>query len=316
MAILAEVFNPISREVIRTQFMAGTARDLVPRAATADEEAHKTYEAAVGDVADVIANTSSATAEIAALIPTWISVTAGIGAVLIDRIHNENVILVIGGVWIFLSGMIGIKYFSTLRYYDTAHYRINITIPIVRTLIGDQAIRLGLILINLVVIIILVISWKYQDGTSVANMDAEYNVIHGIEKRLDSAGTTLSAMQKTMEAIETRLDSAGVTLSVIPKTLEGIDAQLLDMRIAQSVDLSYLTGGDCRRVQQTLQELAGYKGRIDGICDGATDAAAREWQIQHRQTIAPARSAEEIDRRLRTLSAQSGIRGGDALPTK
>ena len=123
--------------------------------------------------------------------------------------------------------------------------------------------------------------------------------------RLDSVGPILSVIQKTTQKMETGINSGGTTLTGITKTLEGIDAQLLDMRIAQPVDLSYLTGADCRRVQQPLKELAGYKGRIDGICDGATNAAAREWQIQNRQTIAPARTAEEIERRLRTLSAQS-----------
>jgi hypothetical protein len=139
-------------------------------------------------------------------------------------------------------------------------------------------------------------------GTTLSAMQ---KTTEGIETGLNSAGTTLSAMQKTMEAIETRLDSARASLSLIPKTLEAIDEQLLDLRIAQPVDLSYLTGTDCRRVQQTLKELAGYKGRIDGICDGATNAAAREWQMQERHTIAPGLSAEEIERTLRAPRGDS-----------
>ena len=138
-----------------------------------------------------------------------------------------------------------------------------------------------------------------------ATLSAMLRTMEAIEMRLDSVGPILSVIQKTTQKMETGINSGGTTLTGITKTLEGIDAQLLDMRIAQPVDLSYLTGADCRRVQQPLKELAGYKGRIDGICDGATNAAAREWQIQNRQTIAPARTAEEIERRLRTLSAQS-----------
>ena len=120
------------------------------------------------------------------------------------------------------------------------------------------------------------------------------------ETQLGSTEATLSLIQKTLEGIETRVGNTEATQSVIKNALEGIDAQLLDMRIAQPVNLSYLTGADCRRVQRALKELAGYNGGIDGKCDGATNAAAREWQIQERRTIAPAWSAEEIERTLRT----------------
>jgi hypothetical protein len=137
-------------------------------------------------------------------------------------------------------------------------------------------------------------------NSAAATLSVTPKTMKAIETRLDNAETTLSVIPKTMKAIETRLDNAETTLSVIPKTLEGIDDQLLDMRIAQPLDLSYLRGPDCRRVQQALQELAGYKAGVDGICDGATNAAARRWQLQERRTIPLAQSAEEIERTLRT----------------
>ena len=114
-------------------------------------------------------------------------------------------------------------------------------------------------------------------------------------------GPTLSVIPKTLEEFEPRLGGAEVTISEIKKTLSGMDAQLRDLRIAHPVDLSYLRGADCRRVQQALKDLAIYRGQADGKCDGKTNAAAREWQIQERRTIAPAWSAEEIERTLRTL---------------
>jgi hypothetical protein len=122
--------------------------------------------------------------------------------------------------------------------------------------------------------------------------------LEGIETRLHDDGATLSLIPKNLEAIDTRLDTVGATLSLVPKTLEGMDELLLDMRIAQPVNLSYLTGADCRRVQQALTKSQVYKGKVDGICDGATNAAAREWQIRERRTIAPARSAEDVERAL------------------
>jgi hypothetical protein len=101
-------------------------------------------------------------------------------------------------------------------------------------------------------------------------------------------------IQKSLEAIGTPLKTGEATLSVMPNTLEAIEGQLLEMRAAQPIDLSYLMGADCRQVQQVLQELADYKGRVDGICDGATNAAARKWQMRERRTIPPSQSAEEI----------------------
>jgi hypothetical protein len=129
--------------------------------------------------------------------------------------------------------------------------------------------------------------------------------IQGVETQLRSAGATLSLIQKAIEVIETRVSNAEATQSVIKRTLDDIDRQLLDMRIAQPVTLSYLTGADCRRIQQALKELAGYMGPIDGKCDGATNAAATAWQVRERRTIAPARSADEIDKRLRAPPAQN-----------
>jgi hypothetical protein len=124
--------------------------------------------------------------------------------------------------------------------------------------------------------------------------------IQGIETRLDGAGATLSVIQKNLETIEPRLSKGEATLSVIPTTLEAINEQLLGMRLAQLVNLSYLTGVNCRRVQQALLELTCYQGRVDGKCDGATNTAAWKWQMQAQRTIAPAQSAEEIERTLRT----------------
>jgi hypothetical protein len=131
------------------------------------------------------------------------------------------------------------------------------------------------------------------------------NTMESIDRRIEAAGERLSPVPKTIEGIEKRFDNTATTLSGIRKTLVGIDGRLLDIRIMQPVNLSYLTGTDCRRVQQTLKEVADYKGRVDGICDGLTNAAAQDWQMQQQQTIAPARSAEEIVARLRPLPSSS-----------
>ena len=127
--------------------------------------------------------------------------------------------------------------------------------------------------------------------------------LEGIEMRLRDNGSTLSTIPTNLEAIKTQLEKAKTTLSLIPTTVDGIDQQMLDIRIAQPVNLSYLTGADCVAVQRALKDF--YKGRVDGKCDGATNAAAQEWQIQNRRTIAPAHSADQIVKTLGTQSEQS-----------
>jgi hypothetical protein len=124
------------------------------------------------------------------------------------------------------------------------------------------------------------------------------HVMHSAAEGHSDSAEALLAIKNTMESIDTRIETA---LSPVPKTLERIDRRVLDVGIAQPVDLSYLKDKDCRVVQQVLHDLGAYKGRVDGICDGATNAAARQWQLQERRTIAPAHSADEI---VRTLTAR------------
>lgn len=143
---------------------------------------------------------------------------------------------------------------------------------------------------------------KTQLETMGVTLSAIQNPVEAIKKRLDGAETTLSVIPKNVEAIKTQLETIGATLTVISK---GIEEQMLDMRIAQPVNLSYLTGEDCHSVQQALTNLRFYKGKLDAKCDGATNAAAQEWQMQNRRTIAPAHSADQILKRLGTQPEQS-----------
>jgi hypothetical protein len=158
-----------------------------------------------------------------------------------------------------------------------------------------------------IIVLLTELTFHLLEGPAISeSSETTVSVMQRIEKRLDSAGATLSAIPKNLErvetrlhadgetlslipknlgAIDTRLETAGATLSLIPKTLEGMDELLLDMRIAQPVNLSYLTAADCRLVQQALRKSQVYKGKVDGICDGATNAAAREWQIRERRTV-------------------------------
>jgi hypothetical protein len=181
------------------------------------------------------------------------------------------------------------------------------------TLVGDRPLEVlqGITLIGLGLIIqaVGVFGTPHKPGevpdSTGTTLSVISNNLEAIKTQLETMGATLSANSKTLEAIKTQFETAGAALSLIPNTLNRIGEQMLDMRIAQSVNLSYLTGPDCRRVQQALSDLRFYNGKVDEKCGGATNAAAQEWQIQNRRTIAPAHSADQILKSLGTQSEQS-----------
>jgi hypothetical protein len=74
---------------------------------------------------------------------------------------------------------------------------------------------------------------------------------------------------------------------------------------ARTPDLSYLTGADCKRIQQglinvgTLRPAPSVKGRaqtnpVDGQCGPQTSLAMLAWQLRESRPISPAHTADEI----------------------
>jgi hypothetical protein len=135
MAIAAELLNPVSSEVIRTQTSVTVARQLARRQNTGNSAQDDIlYDTDVANIAEAIAGVSEGTAEISALIPTWISVTAGLSAVLVELASNLLTIAVVA-IWIAFWAMLGIKFFSTVKYYETA-YIARSSLPVLRNFTG------------------------------------------------------------------------------------------------------------------------------------------------------------------------------------
>jgi hypothetical protein len=209
-AILAEIFNPVSKAVIKTHYDK-PARDLVPYPDPPDEEpdtpdaryeqAKARYENTVADVSDAVAETASGAAEASALIPTWISFTAGAAAILINEI-DRGIAIVLVIVWTLVWGLAGIKYFSALDYYRLAFHRHRLWIPELNVRLysrnlripafpsepimvdGDKLIRWFVIGLNSLVITVVLCVWKFGPNetkyvTSIATQLSRPNPIYG-----------------------------------------------------------------------------------------------------------------------------------------
>ena len=66
----------------------------------------------------------------------------------------------------------------------------------------------------------------------------------------------------------------------------------------QPVDLPVLRGNDCRRVQQSLHDVAAPGLLVDGICGSGTNAAARDWQVRFSRRLDGSGGANAIVQQL------------------
>ena len=130
LAIIAEVFNPVSKEALRP-VIEETARGLAVKPQrgeiveigknkalinTQDDIVRETERRAdlIGDATSRIA---TAAVEVAGVIPTWISITAGIVAVCVERV-NPLTLSIATVIWIAVSSLFGMFYFSHIKYWN------------------------------------------------------------------------------------------------------------------------------------------------------------------------------------------------------
>jgi hypothetical protein len=158
-AIVSEITNPVSRQIIKAQFLA-VHRQLSGYNA-AIKEADDNYNKDVWQISETIAGVATGAVRIASLIPTWISVTAGLSAILIEVIHNINVILGIVCIWVVFWGFIGIRFFAIVDYYNTAYLVLTPSFgsrmwerapKLVREKTTEQLLTIAIILANIIVI--------------------------------------------------------------------------------------------------------------------------------------------------------------------
>jgi hypothetical protein len=113
-SVLAEITNPVSREIVKALLNAAMARHAAYLQTVTDAE--ETSNNNVHNVAQRIAEISSAAVEISAIIPTWISVTAAIATILVDLVGNLKTTGFLLA-WTLVSGLAGFKFFTSVNYY-------------------------------------------------------------------------------------------------------------------------------------------------------------------------------------------------------
>jgi hypothetical protein len=158
LALTAELLNPISETTLSPQSETTSARVVYDVGRPTLEVAENTRS-----IADVITKTVIGAVEISALIPTWISATAGITAILIDTI-NPCLATAIVAIWAAFSAISGIKYFSSVNYYATGNDKGTLTLC--RRLTKARCLSWCLVGVNIIVIAFVVgvagYQWVYE----------------------------------------------------------------------------------------------------------------------------------------------------------
>jgi hypothetical protein len=113
MAAIVEVYNPVNRRIIERS--VGQEDGVAAMFASGDSAANKAAQRAAA--AEVIARTAGASTEVYAMVLTWISVTAGLAPVLYEWVGTLRC-TAIAGVWVFVSGIAGMRFFQFVDYYD------------------------------------------------------------------------------------------------------------------------------------------------------------------------------------------------------
>lgn len=180
LTFLAEVFNPVTESAIR-RGTAATALDLARPNAHAlsrqsearpdltddgqkqddivrpladdhpppplhDPQTFDRYEHA-RDIEVAIASTAHGVSKIASLVPTWISITAGLAAVLAEIIGVSSTAIVVVA-WAAISGMAGMKYFAEVGYGEVVYT-------------PDRASKLRAIIILVNLLVMEVVGWQW-----------------------------------------------------------------------------------------------------------------------------------------------------------
>jgi hypothetical protein len=155
MAILAELGNPVSRNVIQQQMAGqyGIARELAQKQNVEQQD----YEANVNTISETIGGIAAGTSRLGAVIPTWIAFTAGMAAVLVEVIVNKYVVVLIICAWITLCGFGALRYFSTLNYYNFAYVVMTGQPFGGRT--TEHLMSRGIIVCNILIIFAVLVTW-------------------------------------------------------------------------------------------------------------------------------------------------------------
>lgn len=160
LAALAEVWNPVTKEAVRDGIAHELAQFDPPPGTSAPSIAHK-----VGEFA---AYSAEGAVEVAAVIPTWIGVTAAISAAFAEILPPLPVAIG-AAIWALVSGLFAPRFFARLRYHELAT-----AVPRTRVCSG----RLGSRCISLLLIGFNVLAIGVVLGTAWLHTEHEQQVEH------------------------------------------------------------------------------------------------------------------------------------------
>jgi hypothetical protein len=110
------------------------------------------HEQLVTAIADIIAATAVGTSEIAAIIPTWITVTVGLASVLVEILGPMWTLSAIIG-WLSVWGFLALKFFISIDYFaDVTGFRVF-------GLQQGRLLSLVIVVVNLLVILLILFVW-------------------------------------------------------------------------------------------------------------------------------------------------------------
>lgn len=116
LAFLAEARNPVSAETIRPQARRDAIQHIAPPVVAAGSGAGNN-QAAIDALATTITAIAEAAAEVAGIVPTWISVTAAFAAVLVDLVDIRTCLVVLL-VFTLISSLLAIPFFQRVNFRD------------------------------------------------------------------------------------------------------------------------------------------------------------------------------------------------------
>jgi hypothetical protein len=192
--ILREITNLVSRGVIRALLCAAMARRTMYTQKVA--RAEEAYQENVNNIAERIAEVSSGAVEVSGVIPTWISVTAAVSTILADLVGvlQTAVILL---AWTLVSGLAGLKFFTTVNYYEMVAY-LGKWSPRIGGFTGKQVLSGLLILANIVVIVFVSVVASHS-SEPVSNLKTERNFLaeDGVPFPDAELNTRIQALSRT-----------------------------------------------------------------------------------------------------------------------
>jgi len=189
LAFLAEFKNPVSAEVIRPKAEIHATQHVFRPADIKPGVAYDPQGAKQALVTTIVA-TGETAAEVAGIVPTWISITAATTAVFADLVPVWAFLLILllvtGG-----SALLGIRYFQRIDYQSEAVVSAGKKSGICRRDREVDQISCWIKVGNLLVAAIVFIVWVATPGTLVSQLmegDSTLSVMQAIEKRSTMLG--------------------------------------------------------------------------------------------------------------------------------